>query len=53
MYMGKYVYEDLTKLEIPVISTKMESIHYEGHWCREYISKCQSYRPLDPALHNS
>ena len=42
-YMGVYEREVLSRIEIPVITTKSESIRFETEWTQEYIRACDSF----------
>jgi hypothetical protein len=42
-YMGVYERSVLSKIKIPDISTKKESIFYEVEWTKKYIASCESF----------
>ena len=47
-YMGVYERSVLAQLEIPLVSSKEESIRFEMEWTKEYISLCENFsHPLN------
>ncbi len=42
-YMGVYERSVLSKIEIPRIQTKEESIRYEIEWTQKYIAECDNF----------
>lgn len=50
-YMGVYERSVLSKIEIPVIHTKEESIYYEIEWTQKYIEVCENFSHPIPIVH--
>lgn len=53
MYLGKYTHSALSRVEIPVITTKLEAIDNEEIWTAKYLEKeIDNTLLLTPCLHD-
>jgi alpha-N-acetylglucosamine transferase len=46
-YLGVYERKILDKIDIPVISTKQESVQYEEEWTQPYVRACEELTCFD------